>query len=405
MGVVFRAVHQVLNRTVALKLFYPKAREHGRIPSPGFASRARQSLARLEHPNVVRIYDFNECGGVPYLCMELVEGETLAQKLTRGPVPIREAAGLVQLIASAVEYAHSQNVVHRDLKPANVIIAHDGTPKITDFGLAKVLDEGRGKLTATDAVLGTPSYMAPEQAAGQTTEIGPRTDVYALGAILYELLSGAQPFVAQSKLEILALVQAGNVVPPSRHRAGVPPELEAVCLKCLAYSPSDRFPSADALVKELERWRSGERTFTRPTGFLRRLIRRAGRRRIPGRSTRCGGGGVGRCLSATVEAGQWPRTHRTHSGRNPHPGPAGRTPGRNSCSGRSTAAVQDPARKRSDQGDGRRRWHTFDQHLGVVPARIHSRSVAGANRQEQQLPVPEQVVRHEGSDPSRRSVS
>jgi serine/threonine-protein kinase len=278
MGVVYRAVHKVINRTVALKTLYP-----GGERRPELLARFRregEAVARLEHPNIVRIYDFDEWDGVPYYSMELVEGETLAKRLSRGNLAHKEAAELVRVVAGAVEYAHRHKVIHRDLKPSNVLIAADGTAKVTDFGLAKVLDEGRVNLSETDAVMGTPSYMAPEQAAGRISEVGPAADVYALGAILYESLTGVPPFASDCKLQTLALVQSGILVPPSGLRKGIPHDLEAVCLKCLARSPRDRFPSAEALAEELGRWLGGERTVTRPQGPFRKVLRRVNNRRM-----------------------------------------------------------------------------------------------------------------------------
>src|SRR5262249_42054890 len=152
---------------------------------------------------IVRIYDFNEFDGMPYLSMELIEGPSLARKLCEGPMNFREAAELVQKLAIAVGYAHTQKVVHRDLKPLNVLFTKDDTPKITDFGLPKALDNEQDQLTHTDAVMGTPSYMAPEQASGCPAEIGPHTDIYALGAILYEALTGTPPYLGENKLKTL----------------------------------------------------------------------------------------------------------------------------------------------------------------------------------------------------------
>jgi serine/threonine-protein kinase len=271
-------VHKEIKRTVALKILHPsgagETRERARFRVEGEVS------ARLDHPNIVYIHEFNESEGMLYLAMELVEGETLARRLARGSLPLREAAELVQTIASAVEYAHRQNVIHRDLKPSNVLLARDGTPKVSDFSLAKILEEGREKLTATDAVMGTLVYMAPEQAAGRTSEIGTRTDVYALGTILYESLTGVPPFPSGSKIETLALVQAGNVIPPSRHREDIPANLEAVCLKCLATAPADRFPSAEAIAEDLGRWLRGDLPPPRRPGRLQRLLRRVKDRRV-----------------------------------------------------------------------------------------------------------------------------
>jgi serine/threonine-protein kinase len=278
MGLVFRAIHPVLNRLVALKTLHPGGED--RTDTLARFRLEGEVVARLEHPNIVRIYDFDEYGGVPYFAMELMEGETLAAKLRRGRLELREAAELVRTIAAAVGYAHRQKVVHRDLKPSNVLIAHDGTLKVTDFGLAKILDEGRGGLTLTDAVMGTPSYMAPEQAAGRSAEVGPRTDVYALGAILYEALVGAPPYVGESKSRVLELVRAGGVVPPSKRRPEIPADLESICLKCLELLPSDRYATADELAEELDRWLKGEPTHTRRPSRARRLLRRMKDRRV-----------------------------------------------------------------------------------------------------------------------------
>jgi len=278
MGVVYCAVHPVLNRMVALKTLYPGG--ENRSDTLARFRLEGEVVARLEHPNIVRIYDFDEYGGAPYFAMELVEGETLAEKLRRGRLELREAAELVRTIASAVGYAHRQKVVHRDLKPSNVLIGRDGTLKVTDFGLAKILEEGRGGLTQTDAVMGTPSYMAPEQAAGRAAEVGPRTDVYALGAILYEALVGAPPFVGESKSGVLELVRKGDMVRLSDRRPDIPAALEAICLKCLELLPSDRYATADGLEAELDRWLKGEPTQTRRPGRPRRLLRRMKDRRV-----------------------------------------------------------------------------------------------------------------------------
>lgn len=273
MGVVYRATHVVLNRTIALKTLHPGWERCGEA----FVRFRREGevIARLVHPNIVRIYDFNEHEGVPYLSMELVEGEHLARKLSRGTLAFRDAAELVRALALAVGYAHTRKVVHRDLKPLNVLIAHDGTPKVTDFGLAKVLDEEWEKLTHTDAVMGTPSYMAPEQANGRAADIGPHTDIYALGAILYESLTGTPPYLSDTKLKTLNLVQEGNLISPTRYRPDIPAELEAICMKCLAHAPGNRYPSAQALADELGRWLVGKPIQTpRPSRWRRVPISR-----------------------------------------------------------------------------------------------------------------------------------
>jgi serine/threonine protein kinase/WD40 repeat protein len=251
MGVVYQARQIPLNRLVALKMILAGAQA-------GNQDRVRlrieaEAVARLQHPNIVQIHEVGESEGHPFLCLELVEGGSLAGQLDGTPWDSRRAAELVDTLARAVHAAHQRGVVHRDLKPANVLLTATGTPKITDFGLARRMDAVSGP-TRTGAVLGTPSYMAPEQAEGETHAIGPAADVYALGAILYELLTGRPPFRAATPLDTLLQVVADPPVPPSRWCPGVPPDLEAVCLKCLAKTPRSRYASAEALAEDVERF-------------------------------------------------------------------------------------------------------------------------------------------------------
>src|SRR5262249_19610238 len=223
MAVVYRARHLKLKRTVALKMVLA-----GGHAGPHELTRFRieaEAVARLQHPNIVQIHEVGEAGGHPYCALELVEGGSLAQRLNGRPLAPKEAARLVGLLAEAMHLAHSRNIVHRDLKPANVLLAADGTPKITDFGLARHLDSDSSE-TQAGAVIGTPSYMAPEQAAGSSHEAGPAADVYALGAILYECLSGRPPFVGKTVVETLDQVRTQEPAPPSRRQGGVPLDLE-----------------------------------------------------------------------------------------------------------------------------------------------------------------------------------
>jgi hypothetical protein len=195
MGVVYKARHLALKRTVALKMVLA-----GGHAGPRELARFRieaEAVARLQHPNIVQIHEVGEGGGHAYLALEFVEGGNLAGKIDRKPMPARDAARLVEALARAMQLAHSRNVVHRDLKPANILLTSDGTPKITDFGLARQLDSDSGE-TQAGAVMGTPSYMAPEQASGHAHEAGPATDIYALGAILYACLAGRRSRAEQS---------------------------------------------------------------------------------------------------------------------------------------------------------------------------------------------------------------
>jgi serine/threonine-protein kinase len=262
MGVVYKARHVGLKRLVALKMILV-----GSHAGPAELSRFRteaEAVARLQHPNFVNIYDIGESERHPYVSLEFVEGGSLADQLTGKPWPVRKAAVLVETLARAMHHAHRRNIVHRDLKPANVLMATDGTPKISDFGLAKQLDAEAGQ-TASNAILGTPSYMAPEQAGGQSKRVGPAADVYALGAILYELLTGQRPFQATTPLDTILQVLSEDPVPPRELRPKVPVELETICLKCLRKEPPERYLSALALADDLRRFLDDQPIRAQPT--------------------------------------------------------------------------------------------------------------------------------------------
>jgi WD40 repeat protein len=226
--------------------------------------------ARLRHPNVVQIFGLGDHEGRPYVELEYVEGGSLARRLGGTPRAATSAAALVEVLARAVQAAHSQGIIHRDLKPANVLLTRDGAPKITDFGLAKATDSNSG-LTGSDAVLGSPSYMAPEQAERGGRSVGPAADDYALGAILYELLTGRPPFKAASVLETLEQVRSADPVSPSRLQPGLARDLETICLKCLRKDPAHRYSSAQELADDLRRWIAGEPVIARPVGTLGRI--------------------------------------------------------------------------------------------------------------------------------------
>jgi WD40 repeat protein/serine/threonine protein kinase/tetratricopeptide (TPR) repeat protein len=273
MGVVYRARQVRLGRTVALKVLLAGAHA-GEQDLARFRAEA-EAVARLQHPNVVQIHEVGEEGGRPYLALEYVEGGSLADKLKGTPLPAREAAGLVETLARAVHAAHERGVVHRDLKPANVLLTSDGTPKVVDFGLAKRLD-GATLHTQTGAVLGTPDFMAPEQAEGMPA--GPAADVHALGAILYVMLTGRPPFVAENALDTLLRVRLDEPVPPSVLQPKTPRDLATVCLKCLRKDPARRYASALALADDLRRFLEGRPILAKSVGVWERGLKLVKRR-------------------------------------------------------------------------------------------------------------------------------
>jgi WD40 repeat protein len=236
-----------------------------------FAREARV-LARLRHDHIVPVYEADLQHGQPYFVMELIRGGSLAERLRRSPPAAAEAARLVEAVARGVQAAHAAGVVHRDLKPANVLLTEDGTPKVADFGLAK-LAEPDGDATRSGVALGTPAYMAPEQARGEQGRVGPATDVYALGAILYECLTGRPPFLASDRADILSQVLHHEPVAPTRLQPKVPRDLETICLKCLQKEPPRRYASAEALADDLRRFREGRTILARPVGSSEKLWR------------------------------------------------------------------------------------------------------------------------------------
>jgi serine/threonine protein kinase/tetratricopeptide (TPR) repeat protein len=304
MGLVYQARHQGLNRLVALKVL--------RAPLAGGEGRARfraeaEALARLHHPNIVQVYDAGEHQGQPYFTMEYVRGGSLDRKVRGNPLPAEPAARLVRKLALAMQVAHDSGIVHRDLKPANVLLqdltaetaedaeasqrsrggppsnpsgpsavsassAVNWIPKITDFGLAKHQGEACGQ-TQDGVLMGTPSYMAPEQADGLTHDVGPAADIWALGAILYELLTGRPPFKGDTVGATLEQVRSLDPVPPRRLQPNCPRDLNTICLKCLEKDPARRYPSAWALAEDLRRYLAGEPTAVRPPGRLVRLLK------------------------------------------------------------------------------------------------------------------------------------
>jgi WD40 repeat protein len=269
MGVVYQARQTKLNRLVALKMILAGGHA-GETDLARFVTEA-ESIARLQHPNIVQIHEVGEHDGLPFFSLEFCPGGSQEKKLNGTPLPAGEAAALVETLARAMQTAHDKGVIHRDLKPANVLLAEDGTPKITDFGLAKRV--GATGQTATGAIMGTPSYMAPEQAGGRSKEIGPAADVYALGAILYECLTGRPPFRAATPLDTMMQVLSDEPVPPTQLQPRLPRDLETICLKCLRKEAARRYPSAAALADDVRRFRAGLPITARPIGPAERLGR------------------------------------------------------------------------------------------------------------------------------------
>jgi serine/threonine protein kinase len=293
MGVVYRARQTSLKRVVALKLIrdsaLASAQDRGRFRIEA------EAVARMSHPNIVQVYDVGEHQGRPYFAMELVEGRSLEQHFAGQAVPALEAARLVRTLARAIHHAHTRQIVHRDLKPANILLVGGGvvsgkwsgasstptthhsllTPKITDFGLAKRLDSESTGWTQEGAVLGTANYMAPEQAAGRSQEVGPAADIHALGAILYELLTGESAFQGDSWTETLQQVMYDDPKPPTRIRSELPCDLETICLKCLEKQPVRRYASASELADDLDRFLEGKTVIAVPLTQMERMARLA----------------------------------------------------------------------------------------------------------------------------------
>ncbi len=270
MGVVYKARHRRLNRPVALKMLIAGA--YAGPPERARFQREAEAVASLHHANIVAVYDVGDHEGCPYFTMELLEGGSLAQSLAGTPQPARQAAALLIALAEAVQVAHRAGIVHRDLKPANILLTADGTPRVADFGLARPF-EGGSALTLSGARIGTPSYMAPEQVIGKVGTIGPAADIYALGALLYEMLTGRPSFRGETAAETERQVIHDEPVPPSRLNRKVPRDLETICLKCLSKEPRRRYASAAALGDDLRRFVEGRPIQARRVGWVERSWR------------------------------------------------------------------------------------------------------------------------------------
>ncbi len=270
MGVVYKARQTNLSRIVALKMIL--AGEHAGLRERARLRNEAQATAQLLHPNVVQIYEIGEHDGLPYLAMEYVGGGNLARMMRGAPQAFRWSARLTETLARAIHVAHQRGIVHRDLNPSNILMTKDGTPKISDFGLAKFLLDDQG-LSLSGVLLGTPSYMAPEQVSGDGRNIGPGTDIYALGALLYEMLTGKAPFRGFTPMETMCQVMEADLVAPSRLRHGLPQDLETICLKCLSRNPAERYASALDLADDLKRFQENQSILARRTSRYRQAVK------------------------------------------------------------------------------------------------------------------------------------
>jgi len=270
MGVVYQAYDRRLDRIAAVKLVksgeWADADELDRFRVEAMAA------ARLDHPGIVPVFEVGEQGRHHFLAMAYIDGHSLWQEVKDSPLQPKLAARMMQQVAEAIQYAHDRGIVHRDLKPQNILLTRSGQPKVTDFGLAKRQDSDAG-LTDTGDILGTPSYMPPEQASGKGSQAGPLADVYSLGATLYCLLTGRPPFQAATKIDTMLQVMNEEPVPPRRLNRAIPRDLETICVKCLQKEPVRRFPSAQILADDLGRFLRDEPILARPVSQSERVWR------------------------------------------------------------------------------------------------------------------------------------
>ena len=266
MGVVFLAKQKNLNRTVAIKMILDSETSDEHLKR--FTKEA-EAAAGLDHPGIVPVYDVGQHNGFPYYSMPFVEGESLAHRLHQGPLEPKQAAQIAAEIADALSHAHQQQIIHRDIKPANVLIDESGKAKVTDFGVCKSLNQ-TSDLTSHGQLVGTPHYMPPEQAGDKENQVGPQSDVYSIGAVLYAMLTGRPPFQAANPVDVVSQVILQPPVSPAILNPSVPLELDVITLKCLSKSPRDRFATADQLAADLKRYLAGEPIKARPPSVIQR---------------------------------------------------------------------------------------------------------------------------------------
>ncbi len=271
MGVVYKAKHRKLNRIVALKMILT-GKHSGTEALERFVAEAR-AVAKLQHPGIVQIFDIGEHEGLPYFSLEYVDGTDLSKDLKGLPRDPKRSAEMVEQLCVAMQYAHDNKILHRDLKPANILLDKDGVPKISDFGLAKSVDADEAGATTDGTIMGSPSYMPPEQARGENSSITPRSDLYSLGAVLYQMLTARPPFVAERALETVMLVINNEPVAPRDLQPGLPVDLETICMKALQKDPAARYASCSELAADLRRFINGEPILARPISRLERAVR------------------------------------------------------------------------------------------------------------------------------------
>jgi len=270
MGIVFRARQMSLGREVAIKMI-----QQDRLNSPEDHQRflaEAEATARLEHPGIVQVYEVGQFDGTPFFSMQFVRGQTLAQRLRNGPIGQRQAAALIANVSRAIDYAHKQGILHRDIKPSNILLDEHGNAKVTDFGLAKFF-HANDHLTRTGAILGTPSYMSPEQASGRSSQLGPASDVYSLGTVLYHALTGRPPLVADSPLELALKILEQEPIPPRVLEPKIDRDLEMVVIRCLQKPPDLRYSTAGELAADLEAFLRDEPVLARSGRFTQVLAR------------------------------------------------------------------------------------------------------------------------------------
>jgi serine/threonine protein kinase/outer membrane protein assembly factor BamB len=271
-GVVYKAKQKELDRVVALKVL-----QGGTAASPEKVKRfmqEAQAAAKLQHPNIVPIHDFGAHGGEYFFTMDLVDGESLADVIARGPIQPKEALEIIRQVAEALQHAHDHGIIHRDIKPGNILIDKAGHVKVTDFGLAKEVDRDQMHLTVTGQVMGTPRYMSPEQASGKTAQADQRSDIFSLGSTLYEMLTGKPAFESDNVVEILRKICTEDPIPPHKHNSKIHRDVETICLQALEKPPERRYQTAAEMTADIQRFFAGEPIEAKPIGFIERLWRR-----------------------------------------------------------------------------------------------------------------------------------